>query len=158
MADLADQIDPNSCYFINIDPNFDQSHLFCGDHTLYTKSDADEQMIICLAYRQTHKLTGFSLGLPADDSCPQTVKVFINKTSLGFSEASDETPVMVINIEKPKGPTTLKIALPPTKFQRVDSIALFIEDNYGEECSVLHSLHVFGTPVMGTNVAEIKNC
>ena len=35
-------------------------------------------------------------------------------------------------------------------------MAIFVEENHGEEYSEIHSLKIFGEAVMGTNVSNIK--
>ncbi len=85
--DLNGLLARNLCYCLNEDPRNDHSHLFAGDHTLFLRSDADEQLLLHFTFNQTVKLTSISLGLPIDGSCPRTVKLFANKINLGFAEA-----------------------------------------------------------------------
>ena len=35
-------------------------------------------------------------------------------------------------------------------------MTIFVEDNYGNDYSEFHSIKIFGSPVMGTDVAAIK--
>ena len=49
----------------------------------------------------------------------------------------------------------MPVKLAPVKWNRCDSITIFIEDNHGAAQSNLFSLKMFGTPVHGTNVADI---
>lgn len=88
--ELNQYLTKSSCYCLNEDSRSNYNNLFMGDHTLVLKSDADEQLLLQLAFQQTVNIRRLHLGLPADDSCPQTVKLFANKLNLGFSEASGE--------------------------------------------------------------------
>lgn len=45
--------------------------------------------------------------------------------------------------------------LSAAKWQRVDSITIFVENNHGAETTVIHGLKIFGVPIHGTNVSEI---
>lgn len=63
-------------------------NLFVGDHSLYLESDADEQLLLTLTFNQTVSLKHLVFELPDNESCPQTVKLFINQPSLGFSDVT----------------------------------------------------------------------
>ena len=119
--DLAGQLSKTDSFCLGAHPDHDYTHLFCGDHTLFLKSDTDEQLIVNMAYMQTMKVTSLSLGLPADESCPKTLKIFVNKVNFGFEECSDEAPTLVLNLEQPEAPTSLVVNLPAAKFNRIDS-------------------------------------
>lgn len=44
------------------------------------------------------------------------------------------------------------------KFQNVDSISLFVVDNYGAPISRIINIHLFGIGVHTTDVSKIKSC
>jgi hypothetical protein len=50
MVDLIDNIEKSGCYATNEDPRFPMTNLFMGDTRLGCKSDADEQLIIHIAF------------------------------------------------------------------------------------------------------------
>jgi hypothetical protein len=108
---------------------------------LHFRSDADEQLLLHLAFMQTVKVSSLQIGVPNDCSCPQTIKLFCNRNNLGFSEASgskfevtntcifspfyfrsDSAPTQVINISP--GTKVIKIDLNAVKWQRVESSKL----------------------------------
>jgi len=60
-------------------------------------------------------------------------------------------------IEISPGQSLVTIDLQANKWNRADSITLFVEDNHGSDVSELHSVKVWGSPVMGTDVAAIHN-
>lgn len=109
--DLTNQLLKSSCYCLNESPRAPFSNLFIGDHTLplrsvdiltlsstfffsnlllylLFRSDTDEQLLLHLAFMQTMKVSSLHIGIPNDDSCPLTIKLYCNKNNLGFSEAS----------------------------------------------------------------------
>ncbi len=96
------------------------------------------------------------IGLPENDSCPKTIKLFCNRCNMGFDEAKDINPVQTIDIEQ--GVKTVTVNLLATKWTRTDTITLFVEDNHGGDVTELHSLRFFGKPLMGTDVSQIKKC
>lgn len=50
MTDLIDNIEKSECYARNENPRFPMTNLFMGDTRLGCKSDADEQLIIHIAF------------------------------------------------------------------------------------------------------------
>ena len=42
------------------------------------------------------------------------------------------------------------------KFQRVNSLSVFVEENFGGDESALGGLKVYGVPVLGTNMGDFK--
>lgn len=52
MIDLGDQIEKSRCYARNEDSKYPMTNLFLGDSRLGCKSDADEQLIIHLAFKE----------------------------------------------------------------------------------------------------------
>jgi hypothetical protein len=86
--DITSLLTKTFCYCLNESNSQQFNHLFCGDNTLNLQSDADEQLLLHLAFGQTVSLKQIQFGLPNDNSCPCTVKLFINQNNMGFSEAA----------------------------------------------------------------------
>ena len=109
----------SECYCLNEDVRAPHSNLFVGDSTLALQSDCDPQLLLHIAFQQTLKLSSLELGIPNNETCPQTIKLFLNKNNLGFSDASEVPPIQTITI--PVGATVVKIPLSAVKWQTVDS-------------------------------------
>jgi len=56
MRDLGDKIDTAGCYARNEAKGFPMSNLFIGDSRLGCKSDADEQLILHIAFQEFVKV------------------------------------------------------------------------------------------------------
>jgi hypothetical protein len=78
----------SGCFCLNEDTRAPHSNLFVGDHTLPLRSDADEQLLLHLAFNQTVRLSRVEIGIPNDESCPQHLKLFVNQNNLGFDDAT----------------------------------------------------------------------
>ena len=52
LVDLSDKIDKSACYARNEASGFPMSNLFIGDSRLGCKSDADEQLILHIAFQE----------------------------------------------------------------------------------------------------------
>jgi len=156
MDNLGSELKKSACYSLNEDSSHPYSNLFVGDHTLFLQSDSDEQLIVSLAFNQTVSLKQLQFGLFGDESCPNTIKLFANQSSVSFSDANDLPPTQTITLTPPGTESTITtVSLQAARWQRVDSITLFIENNHGAPVTKLHALRVFGSTVHSTNVNEI---
>lgn len=72
-------LNKSGCYCLGEDSNNSMENLFIGMDDLLLKSDTDEQLCLCLALQQTCKLSQIEFGFPNDETCPNTVKLFVNK-------------------------------------------------------------------------------
>lgn len=148
-----------SCFCLNEDPIFPFSNLFNQNETSYLKSSADEQLIIYIQLNQTCRLNSIQFDIPVQsNSCPSTVKIFANPmTSISFSDVSDMPFAHKANVTNDK--KTCVVNLPPLKFKAIDSIAVFIEANYGDEKTILNGLRIYGAQIgITTDVSKIKSC
>jgi len=161
MVDLSVKFDKSECYARNESSQYPMENLFIGDTRLGCKSDADEQLILHIAFQEfvkvySIKLTEFNRGAePADN--PTTVQVYVNRCNLGFEDVDDVEPTQTLeltaaDLKEDADPILLKFV----KFQRVRSITLFIEDNAGGDVSALGGLKLMGRPVATTNMKDFK--
>jgi hypothetical protein len=86
--DVTTLLTKTACYCLNECAPQQFNHLFVGDHSLSLRSDADEQLLLHLAFNQTLALKQIKFGVPSDSSCPRSIKLFINQNNLGFLEAA----------------------------------------------------------------------
>jgi len=153
MADVTNLIDHSSTYCLNQVPNKPWQNLTMGDHTLLLESDADEQLLLHIGFKQTLKLDKLTLGLPIDDECPAQIILFVNKNNPGFDDVMDEKGVLSGAIERTSG--TVTFSLPAVKFNRVDSISIFVSENHGADTTSMHTIKFEGSSVMNTDVSKI---
>lgn len=161
LISLIDKIDKSDCFALNESSRFPMSNLFIGDSRLGCKSDADEQLILHVAFREfvkvhSIKLTEFNRGIDPEEH-PTIVKLFVNRESMGFSDCDDIDPTQVLHLTA----SDLKedgdpIRLQYVKFQRVRSITLYIEENAGGDQSALGMLSFLGRTVAATNMNDFK--
>eukprot|EP01039_Chlorochromonas_danica_P011019 gene11022-12267_t len=158
-TDLTALLSKTSCYCLNESSPQQFNHLFAGDHTLTLKSDADEQLLLHLAFNQTVSLRRIQFGVPCDETCPNTVKLFVNKNNLDFPGASDTQPTQVVTLTPASSATGGQVSfnLNIPKWQRTDSITIFVEDNHGAEISSLFSVKLFGVTLQGFDVSTIHS-
>ncbi len=81
------------------------------------------------------KLHSIVLRTSNSDSAPQTLKVFINRDDLDFSTASDASPTQEFELSQTNEVQDIQVKR--ALFGKVQSLTLFVEDNYGDEVSRL---------------------
>lgn len=161
MIDLTTMLEKVECYARNESSAYPMTNLFIGDTRLGCKSDADEQLILHVAFNEfvkvrSLKLTEFNRGLDPELN-PTTIKLYVNRENMGFEDCDDIEPTQTFevtdeNLKEGAEPIRLKYV----KFQRVKSITIFIEDNAGGDVSALGMLKFFGSTVAGTNMSDLK--
>ncbi|KAK9806283.1 hypothetical protein WJX72_008448 [[Myrmecia] bisecta] len=127
------------------------------DSDVFLESDTDEQLLIHIPFNTAVKLHSLVIkGAESKSHGPRRVKLFINKPSLGFADASDLPAVQEFELseEDLEGkPLLLKFV----KFQRVNVLTVFIEDNQGDEDTTrVQKIALFGQGGETMNVNEIK--
>ncbi|KAA8498767.1 PITH domain-containing protein [Porphyridium purpureum] len=100
----------------------------------YLCSDADEQLLIGVKFMAPVKLKSICvLGRGVNSgSNPRTLKLFINKESMDFDAASSTTPLQVMELAPRQAGDALDLPTKFTKFQNVQTLWMFVSDNYGE--------------------------
>ena len=103
------------------------------------------------------KLTSISIKAPDADAAPRKVRIFVNRPSIGFSEAESDPAAAEFELSaeaaKEGTPQALKVA----KFSSVNSVAIFFADNAGGgEVTRVGAIGLEGSAGETFNVAEIK--
>ncbi|KAI8959447.1 translation protein [Daldinia sp. FL1419] len=94
-------------------------------------SDADEQVIINVPFTGQVKLHAILLRAPADASAPCTLKVFVNREDVDFDVATDLQPTQTFELSQVND--VQEIPVRRALFGNVRRLALFFEDNFGED-------------------------
>lgn len=123
-------------------------------------SDTDEQLLMYIPYVElpTHltrhlltryhsfasqiKLHSILIRTSLSDSAPKTLKVFINRSDLDFSTASELPPTQEFHLSQ-----TSEVQDIPVKralFGKVQSLTLFFEDNHGQGEEDVTSMNYLG--------------
>ncbi|KAK6915429.1 PITH domain, partial [Dillenia turbinata] len=122
------------------------------DDGLNLESDADEQLLIYIPFTQVIKLYAIVIKGPEEEGCfsgPKTVKFFMNKEHMGFSNVNDFLPsdTAILSPDHLKSSSFGKpIVLKYVKFQSVRSLTMFIEDNQsGSDITKVQKIVLYGT-------------
>jgi hypothetical protein len=124
-----------------------------------TESDTDEQLLLHIPFTQRVKLSGIAFAAPEGGKAPKSVRLFVNRPTVGFSDA-ESTPAaaeLSLSPDDLKGDAGKTLALKPARFTGVDVLSIFVENNQGEEeTTVLSRLTLFGSAGETFDVAAIK--
>ncbi|ESK90059.1 thioredoxin-like protein 1 [Moniliophthora roreri MCA 2997] len=119
----------------------------------FLQSDADEQLLLNIAFNQTVRVKSIIIKSEDTSKAPKLIKLTVNKPSLGFDDVADAKEPAVAQIfelseEDVKGkPIQLRFV----RFQSVNSLHIFVASNQGdEEETIINAIDVIGVPVETT--------
>jgi len=92
-------------------------------------SDTDEQLLIHIPFTSQIKLHSFLIRTSPSSSAPNTLKIFINRSDLDFSSASELRPAQEFHLSQTSD--IQDVPVKRAKFGKVQSLTLFFEDNHG---------------------------
>lgn len=156
VRDITDLVSKADCYCLNQLSGATWENLFQGDDRLVLRSDADEQLLLHVGFMETVKLHSIDFVAPTDDTAPLTVKLYLNRHSMGFSDTDDMEPAQTLELTKEDLVAGSASVLKFVKFQRVTGLSIFVADNNGAEQSCLSSLRFYGSPVATTKMGDFK--
>ncbi|KAF9215199.1 Thioredoxin-like protein 1 [Podila verticillata] len=155
-GDLTEQVTLNQVDCLNQHTSKNVRNALKVDET-FLESDVDEQLIISVPFNQSVKLHSIKI-VPKDIAhAPKTVKVYVNKLTLGFDETDSvqETQTIVLSEKDYEGNGLIPLRF--VKFQNVNSVILFVEDNLGEEeTTQIKQLIFVGSPLDSTDMSALK--
>ncbi|EPY49474.1 thioredoxin-like I protein Txl1 [Schizosaccharomyces cryophilus OY26] len=122
------------------------------DSSSYLESDADEQLMIYIPFLEAVKIHSLSITPVKENlsKAPKTIKLFINlPTVLSFEDADSFPATQIIeDIEYKSDDEPINIPLRFVKFQRVNSLVIFVSSNVGdEETTQIGRFELFGESV-----------
>ncbi|KAI3381287.1 hypothetical protein SNEBB_005481 [Seison nebaliae] len=152
--DLMPYIDKTRSECLNEKDEKNWKCLFNKNESLV--SDCDNQLLLTLSFTQAVKLHSFKINAPSTNG-PKTIKIFLNQLkTLSFDDAENNKCVQEFTLTKESFEDEL-ILVKFVKFQRVNSITIFIQDNLDDSDETqIDELTLFGTTVETTNMNDFK--
>ncbi|CAL1703870.1 unnamed protein product [Somion occarium] len=119
----------------------------------YLLSDADEQLLLNIPFNQTVRVRSIVIQSSNLEQAPKTIKLFINKESLGFEDVEDATEpeaAQIFELTEEQVEEGKPISLRFVRFQTVNSLHIFVATNGGDDVTRIDALDILGVPVAGT--------
>jgi len=147
MVSLNQYIDTTKMAVRNADSKTSLSSVVGGRSTGVLSSETDAQLLIVVPFREKVKLRGVRFVAHDKDNGPKSVRLFVDKPNLSFSDATKgETHAFSIDSKDLNGnEQKVKFA----KFQSVSEITIFIESNQSDgDVTVLNGIEFIGCPII----------
>ncbi|KAI8647109.1 galactose-binding domain-like protein [Parasitella parasitica] len=155
-VDLTEFITPNQMDALNQQEAHNVKNIF-KDNDSFLQSGEGEQLIISVPFNQPVKLHSLKFKVPNIANAPKTVKVFANRTVLGFDDVDSVKETQTLQLTPESFEEDAIVNLRFVKYQNVTHIMLFIEDNQeDEENTQIQQLVFIGSPVEATNMSDFN--
>uniref|UniRef100_A0AC35TUT4 Thioredoxin n=1 Tax=Rhabditophanes sp. KR3021 TaxID=114890 RepID=A0AC35TUT4_9BILA len=120
-------------------------------------SDCDEQLIINVPFNIPVKIHSLYFRASGPHA-PKSIKVFINNPhTMDFDRAMLSDGVQSFELDAEKLDEGEIVTLRFVKFQNVQNIQFFIQDNQGgKDTTIIDELKIFGMPFSGVNMNDFK--
>jgi len=123
--------------------------------TMLLASDADEELLMNVAFKSAVKVHSLALMAPDDGRAPLKLRLIINKTGQSFDDARDGAAAQELELTPAQFGERIELRF--VKFQNVANLTIFIASNQGdEETTALSGIKLWGAVIGGTNMAEFK--
>ena len=145
----------------NISLTYPIENLFLDNY--FCESNDDEQLLIYVPFITPVSIWSISFSYEKNKTHPTCIKLFANKPSMTFIDVDDYVPLQIINI-LPSASLDIdiiikhEIRLMFQKFQNINSLIIYIEDNNGDDISRLHSIQIQGKTIKTMDLKKIKKC
>ena len=128
--DITDLVAKTECFCLNHSDTSSWENLFIGDDRLGLQSDADEQLLIHVAFNErvnlsALKFTGFNTTAFDAETAPSKISLYVNRENMGFSDCEDIEPTQELEFDAAEMSNVdgVEKALKFVKFQRVNSVS-----------------------------------
>ena len=155
--DLFSYLDTKTASALNQNDSHPVANLFLHGDQYELRSDADDQLVIYIPFKEKVRLSGFRIVAAEGDMQPVRIKLFINSPNLDFADCEErsgdyEVALNSENVARESKPLALRVA----KFTSIDSVTVFVESSVGGDVSAIRKIDFYGQVMMGTNMSELK--
>jgi len=154
---LKNNIDIKNIRGLNLDSSYPISNLFIENEVI--KSSDDEQMILHIPFLCPVKLAYINIiATSSSEERPNNIHVFIDKPNMNFQDVYDITPTEILEFPEDEIISSYKFKLKFTNFQKVQSLVLFVEDNFGGDISSIENIEFYGFATNPMDLKKLKKC
>lgn len=159
---LMDQVDRASLECLNEDSSHRVSNVLSPGIDCYLQSSSGESEQLLIKYKFLNPVKLHSIivkGLPdgvASGTAPKTLRLFINSENLDFQDAESDPCTQEMTLERSHVETGEKLLLRYVRFQNVNSLAVFVADNYGGDCTKVAYVGLYGSLASSSKIENWK--
>ncbi|KAI8320757.1 DUF1000-domain-containing protein [Martensiomyces pterosporus] len=154
-ADVTSTVVKAQSECLNQNDDHPLENVFKGDES-YLESDVDEQLVLHIQFNQPIKLHSIMLKAPLDKA-PRNIKLFANRTNLGFDDAETTPETQAIEMTEEVYKSGGVVNLRYVRFQNVNSLTIFVADNLeDDDVTAITQLAFIGTAVNTANMSDIR--
>mmetsp|Transcript_64374 Transcript_64374/g.119678 ORF Transcript_64374/g.119678 Transcript_64374/m.119678 type:complete len:166 (+) Transcript_64374:76-573(+) len=142
----------------NMDGAYPAINVFNDDDAeLRSDKETDHQLLLKVEFRQPVKLSHVRIVAPNDEeSAPTAVKLFQGKPNIGFQEAEEEASSQDLALQPNETLGGEKVPLKFVKFQSVQNVQLFFQENGGGAVTRVKKVEFFGQPAASMDMKDWK--
>jgi len=158
---LREYINFDKVSALNADPKTYSRSILEGHGVLKSDPEVDQQLMLVVPFREAVKLKSVRFLCDSkdsdDESGPKDVHLFVDRPNFSFSDAESAVASQVLKLTPANLSLGASIPLKFLKFQNVHSLTVFISSNQTDsEITCLNELELFGFPIAGTNMNELR--
>jgi len=147
-TNLAQFIDENKSYCLNEHKIQNLNNLLHGGPG-GLESDCDPQLLINFCFLEALKIHSLRITAPNDGRAPKTIKLFVDRLDMDFSDTQKITETQVLTLKDPDDfqPNSL-IRVNFVKFQKCTALTIFVIANSSDgsqDTTVFDSLQIIGS-------------
>jgi len=123
----------------------------------FLESDADEQLLLNIQFNQKVRIKSLKIKSKVKAQGPKEIRLYINQPSLGFENVEgDLKAIQTLELSEEDISLGNSIALLAHRFQKVESLHMFVVSNQGdEETTRIDSIDFFGE-TQGTVMKDLS--
>lgn len=139
-------IDPRESAILNVLDGASVESVFSSEKSRI-ESDVDAQILVKVKFIEKVDCVQITF-LPLDDtssrevSCPRIVKIYVNHNEMDFNDLESFPAATELELPFEGGPFIAPLA--GSKFTRVGSVQVFVQENYGTDFSQLGKIKIEG--------------
>lgn len=126
---------------------------------LTAESDTDAQLLLNIPFTQAVRVSSIAVAAPPGSAAPRTLRLFVDRPSLGFAEAEADPPAQEVVLTPADVAAGTAVPLRAARFGRVNQLAILVADNQGgdeDEATVVASIRLAGSAGETFDVNAIK--
>lgn len=128
-----------------------------NDTSLYLESHADEQLLMFIPFVNKVNIRSIAVWAPETEQCPQTIKLYVNRSSMDFDDVDHAKPTEIIQLTSEQDGAQGKVhALKFINFRNVVSLGLFVADNHGGETTVIQKIRLVGSIITDRSSEKLQ--